>query len=431
MNNATNTADHSGNIIAPRSAYIWIWALSALPAITAWLSFSPSGDFSYAQLVVRQFWLPSYFFELATIILAISSGLSIQKEWLALHRSTKFLMSVWLLSVFVATALAEFPSAAMLSLVSWMTHALFAISLFYLFRLWRNIDQFNVVAAFSNAIPLGATAYVLTIAIFMTVVGISADFDWVSSQPGFPHIRHSGYFLMTAMALSTAMIATRSGRQRVLHTVLLAVSFGFAIWIGSRGPLIAYFAMLAGSMILFRPMRNARTLGHIALAVVAATVLSQAFPTPDHSAFNVISRFLGLKLGTVEELSSSRTEFWRQTWHAIVANPIIGHGGNQFRLQVPIAGANYNHPHDSIFQFAYDWGVIGAASLLALLGQNIIKMCRIAVKDSNRLLGSFLVVISMAGFSLIDGVFYYNLPIMLFLTCAAAILASSKPQPAY
>jgi hypothetical protein len=36
----------------------------------------------------------------------------------------------------------------------------------------------------------------------------------------------------------------------------------------------------------------------------------------------------------------------------------------------------------------------------------------------------------MAMFSLIDGVFYYNLPIMLFLTCAFGILVQREPASA-
>ena len=430
MDMVMGTADNDsclGQHRAPRSAYIWIGVLCALPVLTAWLSFAPSGQFSYAQLVARQFWLPSNLFELATIIFALSSGLSIQKLWLTLGRNTKLLASVWLASVFLATIFAEYPAAAMLSLVSWMTHALFAMAALYLFRMWRDIDHPDVITAFSNAMPVGAALYVLTIAIFMAVVGTSADFDWMSSQPGFPHIRHSGYFLMPAMALSTGMIATCSGRQKFLHTVLLAISFGFAIWIGSRGPLMAYFVMLAAAMLVFRSMRNPKTLGYIAMAVVAATLLSQALPTPDHDAFNVVARLLGLKSGTAEELSTGRTEFWRQTWHAIMAQPFIGHGGGQFRLQVPVAVATFNHPHDSVLQFAYEWGLIGAGAILSLLALAIFKLGRIAIADANGLLAPFLALFSMAVFSLIDGVFYYNLPIMLFLTCAAAIVARAKP----
>ena len=189
---------------------------------------------------------------------------------------------------------------------------------------------------------------------------------------------------------------------------------------------MAYFVMLAAALVLFRPMRSAKTLATIALAIIAASVLSQIVPAPDHESFNVIARLLGLKSGSVEELSSGRTEFWRQTWHAIIAQPFIGHGGSQFRLQVPVAVGNYNHPHNSVLQFAYDWGVIGAAAILSLITLSMIELGKMAVAEGNRLVSPFLAAFSMAVFSLIDGVFYYNLPIMLFLTCAAAIMAQKN-----
>lgn len=430
MDLAMKTADYAApedSIRAPRSTHIWIWLLCALPAITALTSFSPSGNFSYTQLVVRQFWLPSNLFELATIVLAISCGSSIQKGWAVLSQATKLLLSLWLVSVCIATAFAEFPSAAVLSLMSWLTHTLFAMSLLFLFRFWRDTHS-DAVTILSNAMPIGAACYIVTIAIFVAVVGMSGDFDWISSQPGFPHIRHSGYFLITAMALSTGMVATSSGRTKVLHIALLSASFGFAIWIGSRGPLMAYFVMLAAALALFRPMRSAKALAAIVLAIVVGSVLSQSIPAPDHESFNVIARLLGLKSGSVEELSSGRTEFWRQTWHAIIAQPFIGHGGSQFRLQVPVAVGNYYHPHNSVLQFAYDWGVIGAAAILSLITLSMIKLGKMAVAEGNRLVSPFLAAFSMSVFSLIDGVFYYNLPIMLFLTCAAAIMAQKKSQ---
>lgn len=274
--------------------------------------------------------------------------------------------------------------------------------------------------------PLGSAAFVALTGIFFAVVGIGSTYDWVSSLPGFTHIRHSGYFLMPAIALSTGMIAVSTGKRRNLHVLLLAINFGFAIWTGSRGPIMIFIVMIALALILFAIMRNIRTVGTIALALGAGTLLSQLVPAPNHSAFNALSRFEGNHAQSADKLSSGRTEIWRDTLRGIAQQPVIGHGGSQFRIQVAAAKKTYNHPHDSILQFAYEWGLVGAAALLALLGLLGQKLLKLAVSNPERHLPLFLATISISMFSLIDGLFYYNLPIMLFLTCAFLMITHAE-----
>lgn len=414
-----------------RSAIWWFAALSALPVVTALLSFRVDGKFALWQLVARQFWLPSQLFEIATIVFASSRGCDFYKEWLGLGREVRLLITIWLLSMLLATAFAESPNTAVFSLISWTIHALFAVSALFLFRRWCSSSRGyrgDITVMFADAMPLGSAAFVLLMVIFMMMVGIGSDYDWVSSLPGFTHIRHSGYFLMPAIALSAGMIASYGGTRRHLHLVLLAINFGFAIWIGSRGPLMAFFGVLAAAVLLFAMMRNARTIGTITLALAGGTLLSQAIPAPNHSSFNAVARFEGSNSQSADKLSSGRTEIWRDTWRGVLEHPVLGHGGNQFRLQVPAAKKTYNHPHNSGLQFAYEWGLIGAGamlSLLALLGSSLVRRT-FAYPQQN--LALFLAASSIALFSLIDGVFYYNLPIMLFLTCAFGLLSQAKPD---
>lgn len=431
MTNAKENDLHVSCRPESRSAIWWIAALSALPAVTALLSFRVDGEFAFWQLVARQFWLPSQLFEIATIVFAFSRGCALQKECAELGGKVKLLVALWLLSMLLASAFAENANTAVLSLISWTIHSLFAVSALFLFRRWRSNSQGNRgnIIMFADAMPIGSAAFVFLMVIFMVMVGIRSDYDWVSSLPGFTHIRHSGYFLMPAIALSTGMIASHDGKRRHLHLVLLAINFGFAIWIGSRGPLMAYFGVLAAAVLLFAMMRNARTIGTIMLALAGGALLSQAIPTPDHSSFNAVARFEGSNSQSAEKLSSGRTEIWRDTLRGVLEHPVLGHGGNQFRLQVPAAKETYNHPHNSVLQFAYEWGLIGAAAMLCLLALLSGRLVRLTFAYPRRNLAMFLAASSMALFSLIDGVFYYNLPIMLFLTCAFGILSQAEPAP--
>lgn len=80
-----------------RSAIWWIAALSALPVVTALLSFRVDGEFAFCQLIARQFWVPSQLFEIATIVFAFSRGCAVQKEWAWLGGTVKSLVALWLL----------------------------------------------------------------------------------------------------------------------------------------------------------------------------------------------------------------------------------------------------------------------------------------------------------------------------------------------
>lgn len=426
MNSTTQTGPGSISVYAGKSSILWLSVLCALPVLTAFLSFRPDGDFAVWQMYIRQFWLPSQFFEVATVVFAFSRGCSVQKSLASFTKPVKTLALLWLAAMLLAVALAAQPATALLSLISWIVHGLFAISIWFLFQRWQGSWQPDFV----DAMPLGSAAFALAIGGFVAFVGVTAEYDWVSSLPGFPHIRHSGYFLMPAMALSVGAITLSKGNRKLLHMALLAVNFGFAIWIGSRGPLMIFAGTVVFALIAFAAIRQARAIGAIALALGIGAVLSQVIPTPGHSSFNAVARVSGSETQSVDKLSSGRTEIWRDTLQAISNQPLAGRGGNQFRLQIPAAKETYNHPHNSVLQFAYEWGPIGAGAMLILLAMLGVRLLRATFANPAENLALFLGALSMAMFSLIDGLFYYNLPIILFLTCAFGILTQREVSPA-
>ena len=429
MRNDGHGKPHLTRAFASSYFSLWLAILSSLPLMAALISFRVDGEFAFWQLFARQFWLPGQIFEVGTIIFAFSQGCSLQRQFKGYPSTVRGLTAIWLVSVILAVLFSPQPNTAMLGLISWMVHALFAISIHFLWKHWRIDLACQWRDKLSTFVPLGSACFGIVIVAFVITVGLSADFDWVSSLPGFTHIRHSGYFLMPAMALSTGMIAVTGGREKLVHMALLATNFGFTIWIGSRGPLTVFVALLLIAFILFAAMRNIRTIGALLLSIAAGALLSQAIPAPAHSSFNAISRIEGGKSQSVDKLSSGRTDIWRDTAKGVAERPLFGHGGNQFRLLVPAAQKTYNHPHNSVLQFTYEWGLVGGGALLCLLALLFWHIFRASVARPNEMLPLFLAATSMATFSLIDGVFYYNLPIMLFLTFAFAILVQPEPEP--
>lgn len=404
-----------------QTSFLWFCALASLPVLTALLSMPNDGTFARWQMVTRQFWLLAQIFEIATILFALSRGCSITAQITSLSKPVKALALLWVINIALATTFADEPTAALLSGVKWMLHCLFAISFWYLSKRWSA----DWATTFANLFSAGTAAFAVLVTSFVVIVGVGTYYDWVLSLPGFPHIRHPGYILMPAIALSTWMIFRTSGTLRNLHAVFLAINFGFAIWIGSRGPLMVYaLLLLPALLILMRVFTKNRIASGVSggVALCVGIFLSQSIPAPDNGAFNALARFMGSQNRSMESFSTGRTEFWHQTLTAIRQQPWIGHGGNQFREQIAIAQNTFNHPHNSVLQFAYEWGPMGALSIIALLGILAFRSANATIAHPEENLGMFFAAASMALFSLIDGVFYYNLPIMLFLICTLGTL---------
>jgi O-antigen ligase len=407
-------------------AFWWLCALSSLPLLTAMASLELDGVFAGWQVITRRFWLVPQLFEIATIIFALSQGCSPSAQIKALNLPVRLLVLLWVINLAIATAMAAQPQTAVLSAISWMIHGLFALSLWHLFKGWA-ANSANRIAA---TLPLGSAAFGLLIIGFVSLVGVGSDYNWILSLPGFPHIRHSGYFLMPALALATWMIFSSSGRTKYAYAVLLAMNFGFAIWIGSRGPLIVYAALLIPALLVFARVYPRAKFGSgasVTAALLAGILMSQTIPAPAHTSFNALSRFLRAD-NSVDSFSSGRTELWRDGLKAISQQPFLGHGGNQFRYQVPSAQKTYNHPHNSILQFTYEWGLIGALAMFSLIALGVAAMVRATMRDPERNLGLFFAGSSILLFSLIDGLLYYNLPIMLFLVCLAGIVVQGQSR---
>ena len=407
-------------------AFWWLCALSSLPLLTAMASLELDGVFAGWQVITRRFWLVPQLFEIATIIFALSQGCSPSAQIKALNLPVRLLVLLWFINLAIATAMAAQPQTAVLSAINWMIHGLFALSLWHLFKGWA-ANSANGIAA---TLPVGSAAFGLLIIGFVSLVGIGSDYNWIFSLPGFTHIRHPGYFLMPAIALCTWMIFNSSGRTKLYYTFLLTINFGFTIWIGSRGPLIVYAGMLLPTVLLFAHVyRGAKFVSatSVTAALLGGILMSQTIPVPNYNNFNALARFLNAD-ASVDSFSSGRTELWCDTLKAISRQPFLGHGGNQFRHQIPAARNSSNHPHNSILQFTYEWGLIGALAMFALIALGVAAMLRATMRDPERNLGLFFAGSSILLFSLIDGLLYYNLPIMLFLVCLAGIVVQGRSR---
>ncbi len=401
-------------------------ALALLPLGIMLFSTSLKADLAGWQQIIRQLWLLPTILEIGVICIALGNGLSLRITKLRLSKPVIALNIVWLLFVLLTPFWASQPDLAAWASANWLLHVVFAASLWHLVKAW-NADNSNWLERSSVYIASGAAAAAIYTMVFAQLVGIESKFDWVGGLPGFPHIRHFGYFALPAMALSLGSLVVVQGRDRLIHTVLLAVNTAFCIWVGSRGPLIAFAAVLPVGMLMFPATRSLKFWRDVLLALLAGALLSQIVPAPKTSSFNALARFEAQSSGDAEEVSSGRTEIWRDTARMISRQALAGYGSQQFKQLVPAAQGIYKHPHDAVLQFLFDWGMIGGGALLLLIAIAC-RSAAIAVRRVGNNAAVFaLPLAAMFIFALIDGILFYNLPIMLTQLFLFGLLALPKP----
>jgi O-antigen ligase len=409
---------------------LFIAGFSALPLIIMLLSTPSEGTFSGNQIMLRQMWIPSMLWEVIFIYLAVKADFSIAKELAALPNLARWMLVIWLGFVLFTPAIAGEKGLAIWSSFCWILHAIFGLSALHFARTLNRDNGSIWQMRFALWFGFGALAVAIYVVGFIYLAGLNSKYDWVRSLPGFTHIRHFGYISLPAMALAAGALLNARARNRWIFAALFAVNLAFTIWMGSRAPLLAFGGGALLLLALIKPARNRRFVIHLVLAAFAGVVLSQLVPSPQTNVFNALARFERQSHGDAEEVSSGRTEIWKQTGEFVLAKPISGYGSQQFRELVPAAVNTYRHPHNAILQFLFDWGLIGGGAALLLLGILFGKAMRNA-RDIGAQSAPFLLAgTSMLCFAMLDGILFYNLTIMLTLLFLAGLVTAQSNEDA-
>lgn len=399
---------------------IWPVAIAFYPLWRCALLIGPVPELSGFQLAERFFWLTFWLVEALVILAAIADNFRIATFSALLPRAVRLLLIAWLASLIFGTVTAEYPAAALRSAVGWLVHATFAMALWHLasrdsVRTTRQFERFADLLPWATLL-----AGILAMAQIFRI-GLSSDYPFVTNLPGFAHVRHTGYIFAPAMALCLGHLATHS-RASGIAMLLLGLNTALCLWFGSRGPFLGLIVGLTIAALALSDFRRPAFLARSAASFVAGALLSVLVPSPDNAGFNAVSRFFS-NTANVDQFSSGRTAFWKETFHLVLDRPWFGHGGEQFRFVSKLADGTYRHPHDFILQMLFDWGFVGGGAVLILL------VCAVAAALKLRLqrtpaneIGLFGAIV-MLGFALIDGVLFYSFTTavtIVFLVMAAA-----------
>ena len=254
-----------------------------------------------------------------------------------------------------------------------------------------------------------------------------SDADPVAAPPYFLNIRHFGYqgFFGASAAVAVALVDKRLRTAGVL--LAMAALFGI-IMFGSRGALLAWLLFVLAAIGLVPDRRTAImvsvlvTTGALALAIVAER----------HDWMNTYSLLDRTRIPTGDTISmlyvQDRIQIWMDSLATIAQRPVLGFGPNGYVLS-GCCNRMVAQPHNAILQLLLEFGVVGfvalawtAASLFGPRIRGIVLQTAQSKRDPVHAT-ALAILVGFAGFSMIDGLLYFPVPLINFaLVCARSLL---------
>lgn len=298
----------------------------------------------------------------------------------------------------------------------YISNLLFFIGLVYFFFKFESagilLIEFKIISVVFVSVAFS---------VFLLLDGDSFYSSVSMNPPVYRNIRHLNYELMVAMAGLVLIYVL--GRLRIIWFVPIFLFFSLvAVWSGGRGQLVALVIFL---IFIFFSKRYAVSSLSVFLVLAAAfmvfvsgesaLLLGQIEDTFESSSFN--------------DVSSGRVAIWRETWDGVLRSGWLGNGADSFRV-FEIGPDFIIHPHNSILQFAFEFGFLGLILVVLFFAWTGIWCIRTIFNLKS---GVFLKVgasflLSMYAYSLVDGVFYHGIPLSFMIIFGALLFVEAKKE---
>lgn len=358
----------------------------------------PAGAISILQLPVAM--LELYF--VATVALKVG----IRGFLAPLTNAQSGLIGMLIVYALFVSATSVVPSAQIF-VSSWIIHIFFFVALMAFFQTIR-LDQYDVIWS-----VLGLTA-LIHVCVFMIAWAIWPGEIRQNNLPAFHNIRHLGYFVAPAAAITAVQFVTRLEKFSFPLLCFSASTF-YIFYTGSRGGAYALLVGLTLAAVYLAWHRQkiytsrVIVLILVAGALVLASEILPALPWPP-----ILHR-----MGDAEvDMQSGRGAVWAFAWHSIEQSWFWGYGPVPFSElpNYPLRTVFY-HPHNIGLQLLLHWGVAGTLIALAIF-ISIIPNIWTALQQKPRLaLLPATALATMSAHALVDGNLYYP------FTMAVAVIA--------
>jgi O-antigen ligase len=250
----------------------------------------------------------------------------------------------------------------------------------------------------------------------------------ITAFPVYGHGRIFGLHMMVGTMTGLALlIEARPKRlETLLAGVAAAIACGGLFWAGGRSGLAG---IAAGILIWFwrsSPDIRKAILQRGGIVIAAGFIISWLHwsPEPYLGWWTAAARTSAAT--TVNELSSTRLDFWKATWNKFSETPWLGRGANSYRYLTPKLDGD--QPHNWILQFLLDFGIVGSTALGVLLLRQAVRgfSARCPSVDTARLRhGAAAGLAGCLITGLLDGVFYHAV-VLVPAAFLAGIAGSSQ-----
>lgn len=402
------------------SWWIAISVIALTPLIHTIMTWDSDGLLSSRAFAMRHFSVPVMLLEIGMIFLAITKGFELKTASSNWPRGLKILVTIWfafaMFSCFLHTGDA---GLSLFITFRYMLHGLVLAAVVFVVSMKRSFD----IYVYLKILTIGAIAYLLALVVFIALIAEPDSFAWVLRLPSATNVRQIGNNLSLLAIAPIVLILARDTSNRLAYIVTVSLIVAFVTWTGTRGGL---FGLTVGIMVAILATKEFTTIRNVGL-LLASSILGLLIsfplfkPDPQFGLFRIVSSI------SSEDASSGRIDIWGYTINEIAKRPFLGFGSGRYRDNMrELYDFDFNHPHNVVLQYVYDWGIIGGGAGLLILSWLGIRL--FSTNDN----GSSVRFVSIAGFtatlaiSMIEGTLFHPLPIFICIALVSPALIVKK-----
>jgi O-antigen ligase len=382
------------------------------PVVLALLTWGPHGLRPLQMLTLLDA-LPVFAVELFTFVVAWREGLF---PWLRDNGPPRIALgalAIWLaVAIFTAAFVAPDLISGIRWTAHWIVHLVFGFSIAFLCSSSLRVRDFTL------SYLAGFLLYALIFLIY-AILNWGEAIDWVHNLPAAIHIRHVGIYAaaMTGMSVG-AMASARGWRAWGFAFGLAAVGFALGLWTGSRGMALSVVAATIVGVALVPEMRRLKAWGGAVLCLLIGLAAVAWLPTPNAKMMGVART---VSATTEHELTTGRTEIWKNVIHAVERHPVFGYGPGQMPVVAPYY--TMGQAHNLILEVLLSWGLVGFVADLVVVLFYLRRALPAVRQDGDLLAAPFVAMTSILALSMIDAAMFHVLPVSIFAACAGMIVA--------
>ncbi len=400
-----------------------ILIIASIPVFHALATWDADGNLGQFNHILRVYSLPVIFLEIAIIIFAFWTGWRPLRQIIKLSRSVRFALVAFVACGTLSSIAAG--ELAIISLLNFSRYLVQALLFAALVHILKNAKEFSFLSWLAY-IAAGSVAYVLLLALFCLQISSPESFRWTERLPSATNVRQIGNVVaLIAIVPVGILLMARDAKTRIAASLIQICLLAFVMWSGSRGGLLGYGVALVSMALFCRALFKIKIVTTLVATWIVSLVVALAIPAPaDGFGMSRVKTSM-----SAEDATSGRIEIWKSTIKAINEAPVIGHGSATYRFNMmKTNGYPYNHPHNFVLQFSYDWGILGGGLALFLLASLAVRTISLLPKMEPQKALAIGACGGISAMASIDGALFYPLPMAIAIALIAPAYAMNKSQ---